>query len=63
MRVILILAVLLPSAVLIAWAATRPIAARLKRRRHIEQLERENRRLDSLIGGQQFPNARKKTDR
>lgn len=63
MRVILILAVLLPLAVLIAWAVTRPIAARLKRQRHIEQLEKENRRLDSLIGGQQFPNARKKPDR
>jgi lipopolysaccharide biosynthesis regulator YciM len=48
-RVVLILAVLLPLAAIAGWFISRPILAAQQRRRHIEQLEEENRRLDALM--------------
>jgi lipopolysaccharide biosynthesis regulator YciM len=49
MRVVLILAVLLPLAAIAGWFISRPILAAQRRRRHIEKLEEENRRLDELM--------------
>lgn len=48
MRALLILAVLGPMAVLIAWGASRQALAAIRRKRHIAELEAENRRLDRL---------------
>jgi lipopolysaccharide biosynthesis regulator YciM len=48
-RVVLILAVLLPLAAIAGWLISRPILAAQQRRRHIEELEAENRRLDELL--------------
>jgi hypothetical protein len=45
----LILAVLLPLAAIAGWLISRPILAAQQRRRHIEELEAENRRLDELM--------------
>jgi hypothetical protein len=49
MKALLILAVLIPLAVIVAWYATRPILARKQRVRRIEELEAENARLDDLL--------------
>jgi hypothetical protein len=49
MKALLILAVLVPLAVMVAWYATRPIIARKQRVRRIEELEAENARLDELL--------------
>jgi lipopolysaccharide biosynthesis regulator YciM len=48
-RVLLILAVLLPLAVVVGWFVSRPILAAQNRRRHIAELEAENERLDALL--------------
>jgi hypothetical protein len=48
-RVVLILAVLLPLAAIAGWLISRPVLAAQQRRRHIEELEAENRRLDELM--------------
>lgn len=50
MKALLILAVLVPLAVMVAWYASRPILARKQRIRRIEALEAENARLDDLLG-------------
>ena len=49
MKALLILAVLVPLAVMVAWYASRPILARKQRIRRIEELEAENARLDELL--------------
>lgn len=56
MRVVILLAVLIPSAIALAYVATRPLVARrLERDRHaatmkeIAQIEAENLRLDELL--------------
>jgi hypothetical protein len=49
MKALVILAVLIPLAVIIAWYVTRPILARKQRLRRIEELEAENARLDDLL--------------
>jgi hypothetical protein len=51
------LAVLLPIAVIIAFAVTRPIIARINRRKRIAALEQDNERLDSLLSSQQEKDA------
>jgi len=51
MKALLILVVLIPLAVVVAWYATRPILARKQRLRRIEELEAENARLDDLLKG------------
>jgi len=48
-KALVVLAVLIPLAVVVAWYATRPILARKQRRRRIEELEAENVRLDDLL--------------
>jgi cell division protein FtsB len=48
-KALLILAVLIPLAVVVAWYASRPILARKQRLRRIEELEAENARLDDLL--------------
>jgi cell division protein FtsB len=48
-RIALILAVLLPLAVVAGWFVSRPILAAQKRRRRIAELEQENERLDALM--------------
>jgi hypothetical protein len=48
-RVVLILAALLPLAAIAGWLISRPVLAAQQRRRHIEELEAENRRLDELM--------------
>jgi hypothetical protein len=49
MRAVLILATLLPLAVIAGWLVSRPILAEQRRRRHIAELEAENERLDALL--------------
>jgi p-aminobenzoyl-glutamate transporter AbgT len=49
MRGLLILAVVLPLAILWVWVITRPIIARLNREKRLAEMERENERLDALI--------------
>jgi peptidoglycan/LPS O-acetylase OafA/YrhL len=49
MRAVLILAVLLPLALVVVWFVTTPIVARRRRSRRIAELERENERLDDLL--------------
>jgi hypothetical protein len=49
MRAVLILATLLPLAVIAGWLLSRPILAEQRRRRHIAELEAENERLDALL--------------
>ena len=51
MRAALILAVLLPLAVLVAYVLARAHLRGQRRRRRIDELESENRRLDDLIAG------------
>jgi lipopolysaccharide biosynthesis regulator YciM len=48
-RVVLILAVLLPLAAVVGWFVSRPILAAQQRRRRIAALEEENKRLDALL--------------
>jgi lipopolysaccharide biosynthesis regulator YciM len=48
-RVVLILAVLLPLAAVVGWFVSRPILAAQQRRRRIAALEEENERLDALL--------------
>lgn len=50
MRILLILATLLPLAVIAGWLVSRPILAGQRRRRRIAELEAENERLDALLG-------------
>jgi cell division protein FtsB len=49
MRVVLILATLIPLLVVTGWFLSRPVLAARKRREHIAQLEAENERLDTLL--------------
>lgn len=49
MKALLILAVLLPLAVMVAWYASRKVLSATQRTRRIEELEAENRRLDELL--------------
>lgn len=50
MRALLILAVLLPLMVTVAWYLSRPILRRRQHARHLAELEQENARLDRLLG-------------
>jgi hypothetical protein len=54
-RVVLILAVLLPLAIVVAWWLSRGVLAAQRRRQRIDELEAENRRLDELIGRRSRP--------
>ena len=58
MRALLILAVLLPLMVIVAWVAAQRILGSRRRRAHIEELERENRRLDELLDRARDPTGR-----
>jgi hypothetical protein len=49
MKALVIVAILVPLAVIVAWYATRPILARKQRLRRIKELEAENARLDDLL--------------
>jgi hypothetical protein len=49
MKVVLVLAILVPLAAVVAWYASRPIILRKQRIRRIEELETENARLDELL--------------
>lgn len=50
MRALLILATLLPLAVIAGWFLSRSILAGQRRRSRIAELEAENERLDALLG-------------
>ncbi|HVX58333.1 MAG TPA: hypothetical protein VG964_01190 [Candidatus Saccharimonadales bacterium] len=53
MRVVVILSVVLPLAVVWVWVVTRPIVNRIRREQHLAELERENERLDALLHPEQ----------
>lgn len=53
MRVVVILSVILPLVILWVWVATRPLVNRIRREKHLAELERENERLDALLHPEQ----------